>query len=62
MFGLRLPLALIFSIILGCGIGYLATNKFAEWRDWQAFDPQIELDKLIPFLPWMIIPYATLYL
>ena len=43
MFGLRLPLALIFSIILGCGIGYLATNQFAEWRDWQAFDPQIEL-------------------
>ena len=62
MFGLRLPLALIFSIILGCGIGYLATNQLAEWRDWQAFDPQIELDTLIPFLPWMIIPYATLYL
>ncbi len=59
--GLRLPTALIVSIMLGCGLGYLLTNHFANWRNWQAFDPEIGLDSMIPFVPWMIIPYATLY-
>mgnify|MGYP005738648561 FL=1 len=62
IYGLRLPFALISAIIVGCGFGYLATNHFANWRTWQAFDPQIGLDTAIPVLPWMIIPYATLYL
>ena len=39
---LRLPLALIVSVIIGCGGGYLIINKFSNWRNWQAFDPQNE--------------------
>lgn len=58
---LRLPLALIVSVIIGCGGGYLIINEFSNWRNWQAFDPQMSIDNLIPVIPWMIIPYATLY-
>jgi len=62
LFGFRLPIALILSIAIGAGLGYLATNQFAYWRDWQAFDPATSLDSWIPVIPWMIIPYYTLYL
>ena len=60
--GYRLPIALICAIIISCGLGYLAINNLAAWRDWQAFSPQTKLDGMIPFIPWMIVPYATLYL
>ncbi len=62
LFGYRLPIALIIAIIIGAGLGYLVTNKFAFWRDWQAFDPTTDIDTWIPVIPWMIIPYSTLYL
>ena len=61
IFGYRLPIALFASIILGAGIGYLAINRFSNWRDWQAFDPNTSLDTAIPVIPWMILPYYTLY-
>ena len=61
MSGLRLPIALIMSILIFGGLGYLATNRFADWRDWQAFDPTTGLDTWIPVIPWMIVPYSTLY-
>lgn len=59
--GYRLPIALIVAIIIGAGLGYLLTNKFAYWRDWQAFDPTTSIDTWIPVIPWMIVPYSTLY-
>ena len=59
--GTRLPTVLFCSIIFGAGLGYLAINKFSNWRDWQAFDPTISLDNAIPVIPWMILPYYTLY-
>ena len=59
--GYRLPIALIVAIIIGAGLGYLLTNKFAYWRDWQAFDPTTSIDTWIPIIPWMIVPYSTLY-
>ena len=59
--GYRLPIALIVAIIFGAGLGYLVTNKFAFWRDWQAFDPTTSIDSWIPVIPWMIVPYSTLY-
>ena len=62
LFGYRLPVALIIAIIIGAGLGYLVTNKFAFWRDWQAFDPTTNIDTWIPVIPWMIVPYSTLYL
>ena len=52
----------VLAIIFGAGIGYLLTNYFAYWRDWQAFDPATGLDSWIPVIPWMIVPYSTLYL
>ncbi len=61
LFGYRLPIALFASIILGAGLGYLAINRFSNWRDWQAFDPNTSLDTAIPVIPWMILPYYTLY-
>ena len=61
VFGYRLPIALILAIIFGAGLGYLLTNQFANWRDWQAFDPATGLDSWIPVIPWMIVPYSTLY-
>ena len=60
--GLRLPLVLILSIVIGAGLGYLITNHFANWRDFEAFDPATRLDDWIPVIPWMILPYYTLYL
>ena len=59
--GYRLPIALIVAIIIGAGLGYLLTNKFAYWRDWQAFDPTTSIDTWIPVIPWTIVPYSTLY-
>ena len=59
--GYRLPIALIVAITIGAGLGYLLTNKFAYWRDWQAFDPTTSIDTWIPVMPWMIVPYSTLY-
>ena len=59
--GYRLPIALIVAIIIGAGLGYLLTNKFAYWRGWQAFDPTTSIDTWIPVIPWMIVPYSTLY-
>ena len=61
-YGTRLPIMLLCSITLGAGLGYLATNKFSYWRDWEAFDPITSLDTAIPVIPWMILPYCTLYL
>lgn len=61
LFGYRLPIALFASIILGAGLGYLAINRFSNWRDWQAFDPNTSFDTAIPVIPWMILPYYTLY-
>ena len=60
--GTRLPIALISSIMIGAGLGYLIINKFSNWRDWEAFDPTTSLDTAIPVIPWMILPYYTLYL
>ena len=59
--GLRLPLVLLFMVVLGLGLGYLVINYFSEWRDWTAFDPETRLDSMIPVIPWMILPYYTLY-
>ena len=59
--GLRLPLALLFMVVLGLGLGYLVINYFSEWRNWTAFDPETKLDSMIPVIPWMILPYYTLY-
>jgi len=61
-YGTRLPIMLLCSITLGAGLGYLVTNKFSNWRDWEAFDPITSLDTAIPVIPWMILPYSTLYL
>ncbi len=61
-YGTRLPIILLCSITFGAGLGYLATNKFSNWRDWEAFDPITSLDTAIPVIPWMILPYCTLYL
>ena len=60
-FGLRLPLALICLAIFQ-GIGYLTINIFSHWRNWTAFDPETRFDTMIPVVPWMILPYYTLYL
>ena len=59
--GLRLPLALLAMVFLGLGLGYLAINYFSEWRNWTAFDPETRFDSMIPVIPWMILPYYTLY-
>jgi len=59
--GLRLPLALLTLVFLGLGLGYLAINYFSEWRNWTAFDPETRFDSMIPVIPWMILPYYTLY-
>ena len=59
--GLRLPLALLFMVVLGLGLGYLVINYFSEWRNWTAFDPETRFDSMIPVIPWMILPYYTLY-
>ena len=61
LFGYRLPFVLIITIIIGAGLGYMITNQFSYWRDWQAFDPMTQLDSWIPVIPWMIVPYSTLY-
>ena len=60
-FGYRLPTALMIAMTIGAGLGYLLTNKFSNWRDWQAFDPMSGMDSWIPVIPWMIVPYSTLY-
>ena len=60
--GLRLPLVLILSIIIGAGLGYLITNQFANWRDFEAFDPATRLDDWIPVIPDDITILYTLSL
>ena len=59
--GFRLPLALLAMVFIGLGLGYLAINYFSDWRNWTAFDPETRFDSMIPVIPWMILPYYTLY-
>ena len=59
--GFRLPIVLFCVVVFGAGFGYLCINYFTHWRGWTAFNPETRFDSMIPVIPWMILPYYTLY-
>jgi len=60
--GHRITIILITMLIMINAIPYTLINHFASWRDYAAFDPELSIDTNLAFIPWMIIPYMTLYL
>lgn len=59
--GHRISFSFMLAMLIGAAAIYTITNQLAAYRGWNAFDPKIFLDDSIPFVYWMMIPYATLY-
>jgi len=52
---------LIFGLF-GIAIPYFASNQFVAANGITVWDPEIALDRTIPVIPWMVVPYMALYL
>ena len=56
------PIEMFLVGLLCVAVPYFASNNIAEYYLSTAWDPEIALDRDIPVINWMIIPYAALYL
>ncbi len=52
---------LIFGLI-GIAFPYFSSNQFVAANGVTVWDPEIAIDRLIPVIPWMVVPYMALYL
>ncbi len=52
---------LIFGLI-GIAFPYFSSNQFVASIGVTVWDPETTIDRLIPVVPWMIVPYMALYL
>jgi hypothetical protein len=51
----------ILGLLLGA-VPYFSINHLVAAVGHTLWDPELPLDRLIPVIPWMIIPYASLYI
>ena len=56
------PFEMFLVGLLCVAVPYFASNNIAEYYLSTIWDPEIPLDRDIPVINWMIIPYAALYL
>jgi hypothetical protein len=52
---------LVFGLF-GIAFPYFASNQFVAANGVTVWDPEIAIDRLIPVIPWMVVPYMALYL
>ena len=62
MGGYWFPIEMFFFGLLFVAVPYFASNNIAAHYLETVWDPEIWLDRQIPVVNWMIIPYAALYL
>ncbi len=62
MGGYWFPLEIFLVGLLCIAVPYFASNNIAEYYLSTVWDPEIALDRDIPVINWMIIPYTALYL
>lgn len=60
--GTRLHFEVLFVGVLLVVAPYFITNNIAHMYLETAFDPELALDRRIPVIYWMILPYTLLYL
>jgi hypothetical protein len=48
--------------LLLVAVPYFFVNHLVAAVGYTFWDPELPIDRLIPVIPWMIIPYATLYI
>ena len=60
--GYWFPLEIFLVGLLCIAVPYFASNNIAEYYLSTVWDPEIALDRDIPVINWMIIPYTALYL
>ena len=56
------PLEMFLVGLICVAVPYFTSNNIAEYYLSTVWDPEIALDRDIPVINWMIIPYAALYL
>ncbi len=52
---------LIFGLF-GIAFPYFSSNQFVAANGVTVWDPETSIDRLIPVIPWMIVPYIALFL
>ena len=57
-----IPFWLLAADILGLTLPYLIVNRINDARDRAAFDPELALDRSLPFVDWAILAYGSFYL
>ena len=62
MGGYWFPIEMFIFGLLFIAVPYFGSNNIAEHYLSTVWDPEIRLDREIPVVNWMIIPYAALYL
>ena len=60
--GWMIPFWLLAADILGLTLPYLIVNRINDARDRAAFDPELALDRSLPFVDWAILAYGSFYL
>ena len=58
----RLSIVIVGMLTFAAAVPYLVINRFSEYMQRTAFNPEIPFDLEIPFVAWMVIPYLSLYL
>ncbi len=58
----RLTIIILLMMGLFNAIPYTSINHLSNYLQRKAFDPTLSFDTHLWFLPWMFIPYITLYL
>ena len=61
-FNRRISFVIVTMLTFAAATPYLMINRFSEYMQRTAFNPEIPLDLEIPFVAWMVIPYLSLYL
>ena len=57
----RLTILIILMMGVFNAIPYTSINHLSNFLQRTAFDPEIAFDTNLTFIPWMLIPYITLY-
>lgn len=57
----RLTILIILMMGMFNAIPYTSINHLSNFLQRTAFDPEIAFDTNLAFIPWMFIPYITLY-
>ena len=60
--GRQFPLEVFLLGLVLIAVPYFSTNNIANLYQETVWDPEIALDREIPVVNWMILPYALLYL